>query len=65
MALESHKHGTINQDIRQGCPLLPGHLKIYTNTAMDEWPGQIRTNLHVAQWILHTLLLEDYQTISG
>lgn len=39
--------------------------KTYTDTAMDEWPSWIRTHLKIGQWILNTLLLTDYQTVSG
>jgi len=49
MALQVHKLETINHDTRQGCPLLPYHLKIYIDTAMDERPSQIRTNLIIGQ----------------
>jgi len=45
--------------------LLPDHLKIYTETAMDERPSQIGTNLKTGQWILNTFLFTDYKTFSG
>jgi Ser-tRNA(Ala) deacylase AlaX len=45
--------------------MLPGHLKIHIDTARDERPSQIRTNLKIGQSILNTLLLTDYQTFSG
>ena len=45
--------------------MLSDHPNIYIDTAMDERPSQIGTNLKTGQWILNTFLLTDYQTFSG